>query len=75
MNVDYFNQVKIQNGPSHNGAWARAVDVAAELLKHGRWSGRGTLIIHDAYEVHYKMAGVGGSLDTLVEGVDYRIEE
>lgn len=74
MNVDYFNQVKIYSGPSHNGAWARAVDVATQLLKHGRWSGQGTLIIRDAYDAHHKMAGVCGSLDALVEGVDYWIE-
>jgi hypothetical protein len=74
MNVDYFNQVKIYSGPSHNGAWARAVDVAIQLLNHGRWSGQGILIINDAYDAHHKMAGVTGSLGALVEGVDYWIE-
>jgi hypothetical protein len=74
MTIDYFNQVKIGSGPTHHGAWARAVDVATQLLNHGRWSGQGVLIIHDAYNAHHKMAGVCGSLDALVEGVDYRIE-
>jgi hypothetical protein len=74
MNVDYFNQVKIRIGPLHNGAWARAVDVATQLLKQGRWSGQGILSINDAYDAHHKMAGVCGSLDALVEGADYWIE-
>jgi hypothetical protein len=74
MNPNYHDQVKIKEGPTHNGAWARAVDVAVNLFKSGRWDGQGTLFVRDAYEVHYKMAGVAGSLDALVEGEDYWIE-
>lgn len=74
MNVEYFTQVKIRSGPAHNRAWARAVDVATHLLQHVRWSGHRTLVIDHVDAAHTKIAGVDGSLDALVEGVDYWIE-
>lgn len=70
---DYNKYVKIGSGPTHNGAWHRAIEVAKNLFKAGRWDGQSTIIIEDPYEAHYTASVSWKGLHLLEEGKDYRI--
>jgi len=61
------------DGPLHNGAWHRALEVARRLVAAGVWNGVDP-IRFDAYDLHNRLFGVARmSPHELVPGVDYRI--
>ena len=54
-NPDWNEQLKIGSGPTHNGAWHRAIVVGRHLFNTEQWDGKGTLTIEDPYEAHYQL--------------------
>jgi len=71
-NPNWNNQVKIGRGYSDPGGFHRAIAIAAELFKTGRWNGRGLLVVHAPYDTHRKMNFL---CEELVVGTDYEFAD
>ena len=57
--INWQDQVKVGRGATDTGAWHRALSVARDLHEAGRWDGRGTIVIHDAYDTTARPATSG----------------
>lgn len=53
------NQIRLDESFAHDqGAFDRAIEIARELHKAGRWDGETPLRIHDAYGIHSRVFGL-----------------
>lgn len=66
--------IKIGAGPTHNGAWHRAIYVAQQLQEAGIWNGQTQLIINDPYDLHRRLTRPNNEQPSdLKPGIDYVI--
>ena len=68
------NLIKIGTGPTHDGAFHRAIAVARNLHKAGLWDGQTSLlIINEPYNLHRRLCEKPPV--ALLPGVNYEIQD
>ncbi len=66
--------ITIGSGPTDEGAWQRAVEVAVKLHDADRWDGVAPLTLHDPYRLHQRLFGIEHLDPAALElGKDYEI--